>query len=185
MALIHWKDFENFFANHDFLPWHHHQEVAPYIQPQYRVVPFGLSRPFRDLEKMQGELADAVPTIGKEGFQVSLNVKQFTPNEITVKTSDNSILIEGKHEERPDENGYVSRQFMRRYPLPPNYEAEKVTSELSSDGVLTIKAPLPKALEDKSNERVVNITQTGPAHLNVKENKPIEEPKDKPAEAEK
>ena len=115
------------------------------------------------------ELRDIAPTIGKEGFQVNLDVQQFNPNEITVKTAENSIVIEGKHEERSDEHGYISRQFTRRYTLPKGYDANSVTSSLSSDGVLTIKAPPPKELE--SGERVIPIQQTGPARLSVKENK--------------
>lgn len=34
---------------------------------------------------------------GKDGFQGSLDVQHFAPNEISVKTVDNSIIVEGKH----------------------------------------------------------------------------------------
>ncbi|KAJ6640738.1 Protein lethal(2)essential for life, partial [Pseudolycoriella hygida] len=52
----------------------------------------------------------AIPksTIGKDGFQVCLDVQQFAPNEISVKTVDNDIVVEAKHEERQDEHGYIS-----------------------------------------------------------------------------
>jgi len=39
---------------------------------------------------------------------------------------------------------------------------DSVTSSLSSDGLLTIKAPM-KALPPPSTERLVQITQTGPS----------------------
>ncbi|XP_055385362.1 heat shock protein 27-like [Condylostylus longicornis] len=113
------------------------------------------------------------PVVGKDGFQVHMDVQQFKPNEITVKTVDDYIVIEGKHEDRQDEHGYISRHFVRKYKLPKGYNSQQVVSSLSSDGVLTIKAPLPKSIEN-SNERVVQIQQTGPAHLSVKENKPEE-----------
>ena len=128
----------------------------------------------RQLQQRQG-MTDLVPTVGKDGFQVNMDIQQFNPNEVTVKTVDNSIIVEGKHEERPDEHGYISRQFTRRYTLPKGYDPNSVCSTLSSDGVLTIKAPPPQQLE--SNERVVSIQQTGPARLNVKENKAVEEEK--------
>lgn len=128
------------------------------------------------LERATGDLSPA--QIGKDGFQACIDVKQFKPNEITVKTVNNDIVVEGKHEERQDEHGYISRQFTRRYRLPKGYDPAKVVSTLSSDGVLTLKAPPPKeAIEN--NERVVQIQQTGPAHVNVKENPKEEETKGK------
>ncbi|CRL02309.1 CLUMA_CG015152, isoform A [Clunio marinus] len=130
----------------------------------------------RDLEHRRKGISDMVPTTGKDGFQVCMDVQQFSPTEITVKTVDNFVVVEGKHEERQDEHGFITRQFTRRYALPKGYDAETVISTLSSDGVLTIKAPPPKnQLENK--ERVISIQQTGPAHLNVKENKKEDEGK--------
>jgi crystallin alpha B len=70
-----------------------------------------------------------------------LDVQQFCPNEIAVKTIDNYIVIEGKHEEKEDEHGYVARHFVRRYLLPKGVKPESVTSTISCDGVLTISAP--------------------------------------------
>ena len=110
-----------------------------------------------------------LPSTGKDGFQICVDVQQFNPNEITVKTVDNFVVIEGKHEEREDEHGFISRQFSRRYALPKDYDPNTVNSSLSSDGILTVKAPPPLALEN--NERIIPILHTGPAHLSVKENK--------------
>lgn len=73
--------------------------------------------------------------------QVILDVQQFSPDEITVRTVDNHVTVEAKHEERQDEHGYVSRHFVRRYVLPSSHDLVNVTSTLSSDGVLTITAP--------------------------------------------
>ncbi|XP_013782538.1 protein lethal(2)essential for life-like [Limulus polyphemus] len=90
-------------------------------------------------------------------FQVLLDVSHFAPNEINVKTVENFVVIEGKHQEKPDEHGFVSRQFVRRYMLPKEVDPETVQSSLSSDGILTIEAP-KKALEgEQPNERVVQI----------------------------
>lgn len=73
--------------------------------------------------------------------QVILDVQQFGPGEITVKTSDGAIIVEGKHEEKPDEHGFISRHFKRRYLLPKDVDIEKIVSSLSSDGILTVSAP--------------------------------------------
>ncbi|XP_060657905.1 heat shock protein 23-like [Drosophila nasuta] len=117
---------------------------------------------------------------GKDAFQVCMDVSQFTPNELTVKVVDNSIVVEAKHEEREDDHGYISRHIVRRYSLPEGYEADKVVSSLSSDGVLTVRAPKPLAIESK--ERVVQIQQVGPAHLNVKHNEGNNDASEKPKE---
>uniref|UniRef100_A0AAG5DF62 SHSP domain-containing protein n=1 Tax=Anopheles atroparvus TaxID=41427 RepID=A0AAG5DF62_ANOAO len=76
-----------------------------------------------------------------ERLLINLDVQQFTPHEITVKTVNNSVVVEGKHDERQDEHGYISRHFVRRYVLPDDHDPKDVLSSLSSDGVLTIVAP--------------------------------------------
>ncbi|XP_072396306.1 protein lethal(2)essential for life isoform X1 [Diabrotica undecimpunctata] len=101
-----------------------------------------------------------------QDFEVILDVQQFAPSEITVKTNGNSILVEGKHEEKQDEHGYIMRHFVRRYVLPQTHDAENVVSSLSSDGVLTVSAP-KKTEKPVASERVVPITQTGPAKSTV------------------
>ena len=55
--------------------------------------------------------ADSGSTVNveKDKFQIILDVQQFTPDEITVKTNDKFIIVEGKHEEKQDEHGFVSR----------------------------------------------------------------------------
>lgn len=47
--------------------------------------------------------------VEKDKFQIILDVQQFSPDEITVKTNDKFIIVEGKHEEKQDEHGFVSR----------------------------------------------------------------------------
>uniref|UniRef100_A0AAR2L866 Heat shock protein beta-1 n=1 Tax=Pygocentrus nattereri TaxID=42514 RepID=A0AAR2L866_PYGNA len=102
----------------------------------------GYLRPPGSMMDLSGGLADVKQS--QDQWKVSMDVNQFTPEELTVKTKDGMVEITGKHEERRDEHGYVSRSFTRKYTLPPGVDAEKVTSSLSPDGVLNIEAPLPK-----------------------------------------
>ncbi|XP_055376698.1 heat shock protein 27-like [Condylostylus longicornis] len=106
------------------------------------------------------------PVYGKDGFHVAIDCIQFRPSEITVKTFDNEIIIEGKHEERPDNHGYISRAFVRKYILPDYIDSGNITSSLSSDGILTIKAPPlpPKRNFLENKERYLPITYTGPSN---------------------
>lgn len=64
--------------------------------------------------------------IDSEKFEVILDVQQFSPNEITVKVTDKYIVVEGKHEEKQDEHGFVARQFSRRYLLPSKFKYTKI-----------------------------------------------------------
>ena len=92
-----------------------------------------------------------------DGFKVKLDVSNFKPDEISVKYADNHVVVTGKHDEVKDKHGYVSRQFSRRYPLPEEYDFDKLYSTLASDGILEIKAPLKPSKTLSDNERVVPI----------------------------
>lgn len=110
--------------------------------------------------------------VNKNGFQVSMNVKQFAPNELSVKTIDNCIVVEGRHDDKEDGHGVISRHFVRKYMLPKGYDPNDVLSTLSSDGILTVKAPPPPppaaAKNDESNERIIEIQPTpGPTPVLV------------------
>ncbi|XP_053682978.1 protein lethal(2)essential for life-like [Sabethes cyaneus] len=97
---------------------------------------------------------------GTDKFQINLDVQQFSPDEISVKATDNSILVEAKHEEKQDEHGYISRHFVRRYVLPEGHNPDAIVSSLSTDGILTIHVP-KKALPEPEGFRTIPITQTG------------------------
>ncbi|NP_001008615.2 heat shock protein beta-1 [Danio rerio] len=79
-----------------------------------------------------------------DSWKISLDVNHFSPEELNVKTKDGVLEITGKHEERKDEHGFISRCFTRKYTLPPGVDSEKISSCLSPEGVLTVEAPLPK-----------------------------------------
>lgn len=154
--------------------------IAPLIPRELRSVircPAGYRRPWRTQASQQ----DAGSTIdfGKDKFTANLDVQQFRPEEISVKvTGDDTVTIEGKHEEKQDEHGYVSRHFIRKYVLPKGHDVNRLESKLSSDGVLTITAPKTDAgqLEEA---RSVPITHTGQAFKAVGQQKKKEEEKKK------
>ncbi|KAK2587082.1 hypothetical protein KPH14_002853 [Odynerus spinipes] len=111
----------------------------------------------------------------KDKFQVVLDVLHFAPEEINVKVVDRFVVVEGKHEEKQDEHGWISRQFSRKYIIPEQCDIDQVTSKLSSDGVLTISVPR-KPKETDEGERIIHIEHTGkPAAIR---NAPAESKKD-------
>lgn len=155
-----------------YLPSHDHHfglGIHPEQLADILVAPSRLRQSLAEIERQAGSAGKGVVSpMGKDGFQVSLDVQQFKPNEVSVKIVDNAVLIEGKHEERQDQHGFISRHFTRKYILPKEVDVEQLASSLSSDGILTIKAPKKQAAIE--GERVIQIQQTGPARSSVKEN---------------
>lgn len=149
-----------------------------FFQPLNQLVPQDYFKPFgnvfRPLHRMLKEMDLLASSMNRlavneganitsdgEKFQVNVDVQHFAPDEINVKVVDGFVTIECKHEERRDEHGYVSRQFVRRYALPQGCLPDTVMSRLSSDGVLTVTAPKVLPMPS-SGERIVPIQQTGP-----------------------
>ncbi|KOX74086.1 Protein lethal(2)essential for life [Melipona quadrifasciata] len=112
----------------------------------------------------------------KNKFQVTLDVQQFAPEEVTVKVVGNNVVVEGKHEERQDEHGFISRQFVRKYIVPEQCDIDQLKSSLSSDGVLMITAPR-KEIPQAKNERIIKIQTTGQPALRD-DPKPVEKQKE-------
>ncbi|XP_034996083.1 alpha-crystallin B chain isoform X2 [Zootoca vivipara] len=98
--------------------------------------------------------------LDKDKFSVNLDVKHFSPEELKVKVLGDVIEVQGKHEERQDEHGFIAREFNRKYRIPADVDPLSITSSLSSDGVLTVNGPrkamevpertIPIAREEKS-----------------------------------
>ncbi|XP_058835620.1 protein lethal(2)essential for life-like [Topomyia yanbarensis] len=116
----------------------------------------GYNRPWVSLRNDSGSTVD----VTGDKFQINLDVQQFSPEEITVKATDKAIVVEGKHEEKQDEHGFIERHFVRRYMLPAGHDQNNIVSSLSSDGILTITAP-KKALPPPAEEKTIPIVQTG------------------------
>ncbi|CAG2176866.1 unnamed protein product [Oppiella nova] len=93
----------------------------------------------------------------KHRFRAKLDVSHFKAHEIEIKYSDGNIVVTGKHEEVEDRQGYVSRQFTRRYVLPAEYDADLLEATISADGVLVIEAPTKRVKRVDSGERIVPI----------------------------
>ncbi|KAK2579616.1 hypothetical protein KPH14_010907 [Odynerus spinipes] len=154
-----------------------------YTKPRERFSPMNYYRPWAELLRPTGSGSSTVQA-DKDKFQVVLDVQQFEPNEIDVKVIDKCVVVTAKHEEKRDEHGWISRQFVRKYLIPEQCDIDQVTSKLSTDGVLTITAPR-KEQPKVENERTIKIEHTGkPAIQGSKTQKQVKE-KEKEKEEEK
>ncbi|XP_063695600.1 heat shock protein 27-like [Culicoides brevitarsis] len=110
---------------------------------------------------------ETVQKLDDEGFRFRVDVQDYKPEEIKVTLHDNTVTVEGKHEERSDAHGTISRQFVRKFALPKGViDVEKLQSNFSSDGVLTICAPKLPSIENKKRE--IPIERVGPVKEQLK-----------------
>lgn len=93
---------------------------------------------------------------GTKKLQYKLDVRQFKPEEIAIRTKDNQLEIHAKHEENT-EHGRVHREYKRVCLLPKEVDPHALVSQLGNDGVLCIEAPLSKAIE-QAKEHTIPIT---------------------------
>ncbi|XP_064292841.1 alpha-crystallin B chain-like [Plodia interpunctella] len=94
--------------------------------------------------------------IDKETFQLTLDVRQFDKEEIRVKARTEFIIVEGK-QERKTNNGYVIRQFVRKFKLPVGCDPHTIKTKLSPDGILTVTAPRKFCEHNLPCERIIPI----------------------------
>lgn len=92
-------------------------------------------------------------------FQVKIDVRQYEPEELNVKLTDDRLVITGKHEQKADEHGYVSREFSREFVLPQNIDMDTFSSTLSEDGTMIIQARAKGA--EIGKERTIKIEKQG------------------------
>lgn len=67
-----------------------------------------------------------------------VDVKEYKADEITVKTVNEMVVVEGKQEKRGPNT--IPRHFIRHFRLPEFFDSEDVFSTISDDGILEIKA---------------------------------------------
>lgn len=91
-------------------------------------------------------------------FVITVDVADYAPEEIKVKTVDQSVVVEGKHEEnRPGGQRYVSRNFSRSWTIPSDVDPVAITSKLSANGRLTIEAPRKLPPPPRSREQSIPV----------------------------
>ncbi|KAL8616820.1 hypothetical protein ACOMHN_017857 [Nucella lapillus] len=115
--------------------------------------------PFRTLEGSEargyGQSADIVEaSFGKEGLNLEMNLSHFAPDDIAVKFSGNRLVISGKHSSKPDEHGFVAREFTRKFLIPEEIDSESLSCRLTDEGHLVVTA---KVKGEPENSRTINI----------------------------
>merc|ERR1719220_999288 len=97
--------------------------------------------PFKGFESMFNE-EEAKVDEDEAKMELRINASDYKPEELKVSVQSGRLLVEGKHEEKKEDgSAYVQKSFSRSFTLPKEAEADKIVSNLSSEGILVVTAP--------------------------------------------
>ncbi|XP_047520008.1 alpha-crystallin B chain-like [Pieris napi] len=97
---------------------------------------------------IEGVYADSEVKIDGKKVEVHLDVQNFTPEQIQVKTVGNEIMVEGKKEIKR-EDGWTKSHFERRFLLPEGFPPERVECHLDK-GKLKLVAFRSEPLQERT-----------------------------------
>jgi HSP20 family molecular chaperone IbpA len=146
----------------------HHHQYPPQRLFDTPPLPVTMLSSGRDPHHTQ-ELSPKARVSYDEGkFQVEFDVHEFRPEEMSIKTEGDVLVVLAKHETKTENGGsFVSKQFEQRFTLPSGVKPENISSSLAKDGTLTVSAPrdIPKATEvvgfKKRNSDSALLNSTG------------------------
>jgi len=72
-------------------------------------------------------------------FMIQLELPGFEPEDFSLKTKDNVIVLEAVHEGQGEES--TSRKYVKEFKMPEGVQRDQLASSYSADGILTISAP--------------------------------------------
>merc|ERR1712025_1078629 len=89
-----------------------------------------------------GEAAHNVQvSVSNDKFQAQLELPGFSPEDFTLKTKDDVILLEAVHETKNEDGSSQTRNFSKEFKMPAGVQSEELASTYSGQGILTITAP--------------------------------------------
>ena len=94
---------------------------------------------------------DIVDVNGGKVFQLSMNLKNFKPENVSIKFKDNMVSIDAEKELNND--GMVATQKIhRKFMVPENCDGDNVSAKMNDDGFVKILVPLQERKEGQSIE---------------------------------
>jgi len=78
-------------------------------------------------------------TASNDKFMVQLELPGFAPEDFSLKTKDDVIVLEAVHESNAEES--TSRKYVKELKMPEGVLRDQLASSYSAEGILTISAP--------------------------------------------
>lgn len=127
------------------------------IQPPMQMPEMPPMKPMTMADDWRMENPITTDKDGSRKVKLQFDVRQFKPEEITVRTQDNQLTVHARHEENGP-NGRVFREYNRQFLLPESVHLETLSSILSPEGVLSVTAPMRgKGMIEPSREKIIPI----------------------------
>jgi len=89
-----------------------------------------------------GEAAHNIQvSASNDKFQIQLELPGFAPEDFSLKTKDDIIIVEAVHESKNEDGSSNSRKFTKEFKMPGGVVTEQLASTYSGAGILTVSAP--------------------------------------------
>jgi HSP20 family molecular chaperone IbpA len=89
-----------------------------------------------------GEAAHNIQvSASNDKFQIQLELPGFAPEDFSLKTKDDIIIVEAVHEAKNEDGSSKSRKFTKEFKMPTGVVTEQLASTYSGAGILTVSAP--------------------------------------------
>lgn len=116
-----------------------------------------VTAPLEQEHGIEGIYSDSEVKVDGKKVEVHLDVQNFSPEQIQVKTVGNEVMIEGKKEIKR-EDGWTRSHFERRFLLPDGFPPERVECHLDKG-----KLKLVAFRSEPVQERAVPIQDSSAA----------------------
>ena len=115
---------------------------------------------------------------GTRKLRLSVDVGEFKPEEIVVKTADRKLIVHAEHEEKLS-GRTLHKEFNKEYELPESVDQSAITAYIGEEGKLFVEAPL-KPLQQKRysitqshDVRKVVVTKESQVTITDSNNRPM------------
>jgi len=89
-----------------------------------------------------GEAAHNIQvSASNDKFQIQLELPGFSPEDFSLKTKDDLIVVEAVHETKSEDGSTQTRSFTKEFKMPAGVVAKQLASTYSGAGILTVTAP--------------------------------------------
>jgi len=89
-----------------------------------------------------GEAAHNIQvSASNDKFQIQLELPGFSPEDFSLKTKGDLIVVEAVHETKSDDGSSQTRSFTKEFKMPGGVVSEQLSSTYNGQGILTVSAP--------------------------------------------
>jgi len=89
-----------------------------------------------------GEAAHNIQvSASNDKFQIQLELPGFSPEDFSLKTKGDLIVVEAVHETKSEDGSSQTRSFSKEFKMPAGVVSEQLSSKYDGHGILTVNAP--------------------------------------------